>query len=77
MDQNPNLVTSVIDTLCHEHNIPTLSLENFIKFAKRTIIVYDLRSQGKRIEFSNLCEYVYMFSLTPFGLKILKELSEE
>jgi len=66
----------VIGQLALEYSIPILSFENLVKLGQRAVAVYGLSSQASKIPFADLCDYISAYIQTPFGLRVLKELSQ-
>ncbi len=69
------LMSDVIGSLAEEYAIPILSFDNLVLLGQRTVHIYNLDHRAKTIKFAVLCEYITMFIQTPFGKRLLKELS--
>lgn len=72
----PNLyidMYSVIGDLVHEYGVPLLCFEDLVQLGIRTTKVYNLDS---KVPFEVLCLAIKNFISTPFGNKMLLELSK-
>lgn len=64
----------VIGNIAIEYNIPLLKFDELVYLCKKTVIVFNLDQQAKKIPFTTLCDYVKLFIQTPFGKKILEQI---
>ena len=65
----------VIGELAYEHGIPYITFEHLVELGRKAALVYHLEEKAKKISFDMMCTYIKMYISTPFGLRVLRELS--
>lgn len=71
-----NMLDVIGEDLVYKYNTPYITFDNLIILARRAIVVFDLQYiYNKKIPFDIICLSIIKYINTPFGKKILYELT--
>ncbi len=68
--------SDMMEYLVYEYGLPSLTEEALITFGQHAARVYGLYNEDTRLTFDLICACIIKFIKTPFGAKLLQELTQ-